>query len=289
MMRQLAIMAYTGRPDAVHGVSVAIERFRAEGIDVIISPSMAQALRAEISAKCMVREPDEFRKLADMVMTFGGDGTLLAAARTMMGTDVPIMGVNVGKLGFLAEFAMSELEDAIQRVLSGAYRIVDRTTLEVRFGAVSSFALNEVLVERSSKAKMIAVKAWVDDHHVADYRADGVIVATPTGSTAYSLAAGGPIIAPSTSSLCITPIAPHTLTLRPLIIDDSSEIRLQLLSDAAPGQVVADGQILGVIGPDQTIHVRKSSHLVKLVKRVDSTYYDLLRQKLLWSVDPATK
>ena len=289
MMRQLAIMAYTGRPDAVRGVSVAIERFRAEGIDVIISPSMAQALSAEISAKCMVREPDEFRKLADMVMTFGGDGTLLAAARTMMGTDVPIMGVNVGKLGFLAEFAMSELDDAIQRVLSGAYRIVDRTTLEVTFGTVSSFALNEVLVERSSKAKMIAVKAWVDDHHVADYRADGVIVATPTGSTAYSLAAGGPIIAPSTSSLCITPIAPHTLTLRPLIIDDSSEIRLQLLSDAAPGQVVADGQILGVIGPDQTIHVRKSSHRVKLVKRVDSTYYDLLRQKLLWSVDPATK
>ncbi|MBU3699808.1 MAG: NAD(+) kinase [Candidatus Kapabacteria bacterium] len=289
MMRQLAIKAHAGRPDAIRGVAVAIERFSTEGIEVVVSPGIADVLAPEIAAKCKVREEDEFRKLADMVMTFGGDGTLLAAARTLMGTDVPIMGVNVGKLGFLAEFAMSELDDAIARVISGAYRIVDRTTLEVTFGEVSSFALNEVLVERSSKAKMISVKAWVDDHHVADYRADGVIVATPTGSTAYSLAAGGPIIAPSTNSLCITPIAPHTLTLRPLIIDDTSEIRLQLLSEAATGQVVADGQILGVVDHDQTVHVRKSAHLVKLIKRVDSTYYDLLRQKLLWSVDPATK
>jgi NAD+ kinase len=289
MMRHIAIMAYAARPDAIWGVSVAIERFANEGIEVIISPSVADVVSPQLAAKCRVCDVDEFRKLADMVITFGGDGTLLSAARTMMGTDVPIMGVNVGKLGFLAEFSMAELDDAIDRVVSGAYRIVDRTTLEVSFGDETSFALNEVLVERSSKAKMIAVRAWVDDHHVADYRADGVIVATPTGSTAYSLAAGGPIIAPSTNSLCITPIAPHTLTLRPLIIDDSSEIRLELYSEGAPGQVVADGQILGSIAGHEPITVRKSSHLVKLVKRVDSTYYDLLRQKLLWSVDPATK
>lgn len=289
MMRHIAIMAYAGRPDAIRGVSVAIERLVSQGVEIIISPSIAGVLRPELVALSKVREVDEFRKLADMVITFGGDGTLLSAARTMMGTDVPIMGVNVGKLGFLAEFAMSELDDALDRVISGSYRIVDRTTLEVSFGDVTTFALNEVLVERSSKAKMISVKAWVDDHHVADYRADGVIVATPTGSTAYSLAAGGPIIAPSTNSLCITPIAPHTLTLRPLIIDDSSEIRLELLSEAAPGQVVADGQILGTVTEHQPVRIRKSSHLVKLVKRVESTYYDLLRQKLLWSVDPTTK
>lgn len=283
-MRCIAIMAYMARPEAIAGVQKAVRRFHQEGIEVVISKEGAQHLDVETSALCKVRDVSEFQKLADMVMTFGGDGTLLAAARLLMGTDVPIMGVNVGKLGFLAEFSMTELDEAIASVISGSYRIVDRTTIEVEVGGVRSTALNEVLLERSSKAKMISVRAWVDDHHVADYRADGVIVATPTGSTAYSLAAGGPIIAPSTNSLCITPIAPHTLTLRPLIINDTSEIRMHLLSDATQGQVVADGMILGTVTSGQPITIRKSPHLVKLVKRIDSTYYDLLRQKLLLSL-----
>lgn len=288
-MRCIAIMAYMARPEAVAGVQKVVRRFHDEGIEVVISQEGAQHLDDETSAFCKVRDVSDFQKLADMVMTFGGDGTLLAAARLLMGTDVPIMGVNVGKLGFLAEFSMTELDEAIASVISGSYRIVDRTTIEVEVGGVRSTALNEVLLERSSKAKMISVRAWVDDHHVADYRADGVIIATPTGSTAYSLAAGGPIIAPSTNSLCITPIAPHTLTLRPLIINDTSEIRMHLLSDATQGQVVADGMILGTVTSGQPITIRKSPHLVKLIKRIDSTYYDLLRQKLLWAVDATSK
>jgi NAD+ kinase len=134
---------------------------------------------------------------------------------------------------------------------------------------------------------MISVRAHVDDHHVADYSSDGVIVATPTGSTAYSLAAGGPIIAPSAEAFCITPIAPHTLTLRPLIINDNSIVRLELMNDQAVGRLVGDGVVLGTIRHDDHVIIRKGAHSIKLIKRVDSTYYDLLREKLLWSADPS--
>ena len=145
--------------------------------------------------------------------------------------------------------------------------------------------MNEILVERSTEAKMISVRAHVDDHHVADYSADGVIVATPTGSTAYSLAAGGPIIAPSAAAFVITPIAPHTFTLRPLIINDDSEVRLEIMQERAKAQIVADGTVLGSIGNNQSVTIKKGVHRVRLIKRAESTYYDLLREKLLWSVD----
>jgi len=133
------------------------------------------------------------------------------------------------------------------------------------------------------------VRAFVDDHHVADYRADGVIVCTPTGSTAYSLAAGGPIIAPSSHVICFTPIAPHTLTLRPLIVNDASEVRCTLMEGQREAHVVADGQILCTLKSNESVIIRKSDHLVKLVKRADSNYYDLLREKLLWSADPTAR
>jgi NAD+ kinase len=288
-MRRIAILAYTARPAAVTWAGHAIDRLLAEGVDVIVDVDLAEHLPVEVASRCETRSVSEFEKRADMVMTFGGDGTLLATARLLMGSDVPIMGINVGRLGFLAEFPITALDEAIMDVLKGNFRIVDRTTLHVSFNGVEAHALNDVLIERASEAKMIAVQAFVNEHHVADYRADGVIICTPTGSTAYSLAAGGPIIAPSAEVLCVTPIAPHTLTLRPLIVNDTSELRCELLVDNAPAHVVADGKILGTIGKGDAVVVRKSEHLVKLVKRADSTYYDLLRDKLLWSADASTK
>lgn len=287
-MRRIAILAYTARPDAITWALHAVERLLAERVQVIVDTLLADVLPDEVVLQCDVVRASEFEKRADMVMTFGGDGTLLATARILMGSDVPIMGINVGRLGFLAEFPIAQLDEAIMDIIKGNYRIVDRTTLSVKFGEVSSVALNEILIERSNEAKMIAVRAFVNENHVADYRADGIIVATPTGSTAYSLAAGGPIIAPSANALCLTPIAPHMLTLRPLIIDDSSEIRFEPLYDTTTAHVVADGSILGSVTRGDIITIRKSEHLVKLVKRADSTYYDLLREKLLWSAD-ATK
>ena len=288
-MHCIAILAYAARPEAVRWASHAALRLREEGVEVILDTVLASVLSEEIVSRCDVRPVTEFDTRADMVMTFGGDGTLLATTRVLMGSDVPIMGINVGKLGFLAEFPTSELDAAIIDVLKGNYRVVDRTTLEVHMNGATYYALNDVLIERSAEAKMTGVRAFVNDHHVADYRADGVIVCTPTGSTAYSLAAGGPIIAPSSQVICVTPIAPHTLTLRPLIVNDASEIRCTLMEGQREAHVVADGQILGTLSSRDSVIIRKSEHLVKLVKRADSTYYDLLREKLLWSADPTAR
>lgn len=286
MMKRVAIIANTTRERAIKAAIMAIGLLKARGVEIIVDESTAGHLGEE-SALCRVAPKDDFGKLADVVITFGGDGTLLSIARLLIHADVPIMGINVGRLGFLAEFSADEVPDAIECLLSGAYRIVDRSTLVVETEALSGIAVNEILVERSAEAKMISVRAYVDDHHVADYSADGVIIATPTGSTAYSLAAGGPIVAPSAAALCITPIAPHTLTLRPLIINDDSEIRLELLHSNAVAQIVADGIVIGTIGSQNHVLIRKSAQRVKLIKRAESTYFDLLREKLLWSVHAA--
>jgi NAD+ kinase len=284
-MLKIGVLALLQRDDAISWAMSAIKRFTEENVEVYLEEGLAALTPPDLRSKCESCSIKDFEKYSDMVITFGGDGTLLHAAYHLIGSDTPIMGVNVGKLGFLAEFSVTDLEESIMYLLKGNYRIVDRSTLQVTVQNKVHFALNEILLERASEAKMIAVRAFVNDHHVADYRADGVIVATPTGSTAYSLSSGGPIITPSADVLCITPISPHTLTIRPLVIRDDSDIRFELIGDNASAQIVADGRIIGQINKSDSITIKKSEYIVKLVKRADSTYYDMLREKLLWSVD----
>ena len=284
-MLKIALLAYTSRQDAVRWALHAAQRLLEEGVEVYLEDGLAEVTPPEIASKCETCSPKEIEKYADLLITFGGDGTLLGAAHLLIGSDVPIMGVNVGKLGFLAEFPVSSLDESLMQVLKGNYRIVDRTTLLIDLNGTTAHALNELLIDRGSETKLIEVRAFVEEHLVADYRADGVLVATPTGSTAYSLAAGGPIIVPSAEALCITPISPHTLTLRPLIISDNSEVSFTLKQEGMTAHVVADGHRIGTMEAGTRVVVRKSENMVKLVKRADSTYYDLLREKLLWSAD----
>jgi len=288
-MQRIALFGFASRPGAVAIAEYAATRLLREGASVIVDAPLAAAFSPDVARQCECVPAQQFEREADVVITFGGDGTLLAAARLLMGSDMPIMGVNVGRLGFLAEFPQHAIDQAIVDVVKGAYRIVDRTTLEVRVGDNHAYALNDILVERSATCKMIVVRAHVNEHHVADYRADGVIVTTPTGSTAYSLAAGGPIIVPSANALCLTPVSPHMLTLRPLIIPDDSEIRFEFPFEGTAANLVADGQKVVEVGKDDVVTIRKSEHNIKLIKRADSTYYDLLREKLLWSADPTSK
>jgi NAD+ kinase len=288
-MLKIALLAYTARTDAVQWALHAAQRLLDEGVEVFIEDGLAEHCPADLLHMCETCSPTEIEKYADLLVTFGGDGTLLGAAHLLIGTDVPIMGVNVGKLGFLAEFPVSTLDESLMHILKGNYRVVDRTTLHVAFNEDEVFALNDLLIELADETKLIEVRAHVNEHHVADYRADGVLVATPTGSTAYSLAAGGPIIVPSAEAFCITPISPHTLTLRPLIVSDNSEVQFTLTQPGMNAHIVADGRRIGLLESGKTVTVRKGDHLVKLVKRADSTYYDLLREKLLWSADATRK
>jgi NAD+ kinase len=280
-MRVVAIVANPARRQAVEYAIEAASRLLSEGVEVYVEPVLATILPDHLEQRVVVKQKAEFANIVDIVISVGGDGTLLSVAKSMLSSDVPILGVNVGKLGFLAEFTSSDVDDCVMNILKGNYRVVDRTTIRATIGSTVVHALNDVVIERSGKAKMISLQAYVNDHHVADYVADGVLVTTPTGSTAYSLSAGGPIIAPSAEVLCITPISPHTLTIRPLIVNQSSEIRFQL-PESVQAQVVADGVTIDTItGGIMTIVCGEQN--VKLVKRSETTYYDVLREKLLWS------
>jgi NAD+ kinase len=219
---------------------------------------------------------------ADCIISFGGDGTILSAVQQYINEEIPIMGFNVGKLGFLAEFSIVHLEDAIKNLLNKQFKIITRFTLQAQYANHNVIALNDLVIEKN-KSKMITVKAFVNEQYVGDYRADGLIITTPTGSTAYSLACGGPILVPDSNVLCITPISPHSLTLRPLVIPNDKEIMFQVFSPSGNANLVVDGSIVSSITSDDTINISLSEKKIKLIVPLESNYFNVIRKKLLWA------
>ncbi|MBL7997999.1 MAG: NAD(+)/NADH kinase [Candidatus Kapabacteria bacterium] len=286
-MKRVGLYVNLGKPDALKRVEHAAKHLRSLGAECCVEPEVKARITPAV-AKYLEPVPlNEYDKFADVVISFGGDGTMLRCARTLLHSDIPIMGVNLGKLGFLAEFSVDDVDRALDDMMSGNYRVVDRaalcTHIETEDGEETVYALNEFVIEKYGSSRMITVQAFVEEHHVANYRADGLILTTPTGSTAYSLSCGGPIIAPSSQVLCITPISPHALTLRPLIVPDTNDVSFILGGASDEAALVADGQQIAVLRAGGRITIRKSEYNVKLLKRADSTYFDLLRAKLLWS------
>lgn len=224
---------------------------------------------------------------AQMLILLGGDGTLLSAARALQGREIPLLPVNLGGLGFLTAITVEEIFPEMERALRGEHRIGHRRMLHCEVQrdhqTVAQYeALNDVVVTKSSLARMIDVDAFVDAHFVARYKADGLIVATPTGSTAYSLSAGGPIIFPTVEALCITPICPHMLTNRPVLVPDTSVIQLVCRAEDDLGFLTVDGQV----GEPLKLHDRviccSSRHQVFLTRPPKMMFFDVLRQKLKW-------
>jgi NAD+ kinase len=221
-----------------------------------------------------------------LVIVLGGDGTLLAAARALGGQDIPIFAVNLGALGFLTAIKADEIYPELERAFRNEHRIAARRMLHcelVRDGrTVGQYdALNDVVVNKSALARMIDIETHVDAHFVAMYKADGLIVATPTGSTAYSLSAGGPIIFPAVDALCITPICPHALTARPVLVPGSSNIQLINLSEDSTFLTI-DGQIGEPLHYRDTLKCRASAKSVKLIRPPKMLFFDVLRAKLKW-------
>jgi len=234
---------------------------------------------------------DKMPKDADMFIVLGGDGTLLSVARAMRSRQIPILGANLGGLGFLTDVSLKDLYETLESVFHGDVTIVPRTLLTaelVRKGEtiVTERVLNDVVITKGAIARIIELGVDVEDQFVAIVRADGLIVATPTGSTAYSLAAGGPIVHPMLDAMVLTPICPHTLTYRPVVIPDRVTIALTLRGD--PGEVYAtfDGQVSEPLKPGDVVRVRKSRNAVKLVSVSDKNYFQVLRHKLRWAERP---
>ncbi len=284
-MKKIALFESTGKPEARKWAEFAARTLIGLNTEVYASRELVDYFSIDIKEKVNACSKEEFERLADIVISFGGDGTMLSAARMFIESGLPIMGVNVGRLGFLAEYSVEMIEQSLHALMEGNYRLVDRSVLETNLNGERIYALNDFVIEKKDSSKLITLKAYANGNYIGDYRADGLIVTTPTGSSAYSLSCGGPIIAPYTEVLCLTPISPHSLTLRPLVIPDSSELELKVFSQTGSASLVADGQLERTIRHNDTVVFKKSQASVKLIKPIGSSFFDLLREKLFWAAD----
>ncbi len=281
-----------------------------ERIGVIIKPSEPRAIAVvkriaewcvQRGAKLLVDErgngslskglcapEEEIAGKSDLLVVLGGDGTMIAAARLVAGRDTPVLGVNLGSLGYLTEFTVEETIPALESLAHGDYEIDSRAMLDwtvmrdehiVGEGSV----LNDVVVNNGGLARVFEVDCSVGTNYVTTYRGDGLIVATPTGSTAYNLSAGGPIIHPDTKAISIVPICPHTLTNRPLVLPDSSEVTLEPKPRDLEVTLTSDGQEGLPLKPGDQVRVKKSGRAFNIIRPVGKDYFQILRDKLRWS------
>jgi len=263
-------------------------KLAASGIDFVVERKIAALAEPGSLLSGHVEELERCLEGVDMVVAFGGDGTILWAARVVGTRGIPILGVNLGKLGFLAEFSSDDIEQAIADLAQGRYRVDERLALEATTPAAQGktyTAVNDVVLDKSRSSRLIDVEVFIDGAYAVTYRGDGLIISTPTGSTAYALSNGGPIVTPNSDVIGITPISPHTLGGRPLIVPHASVIRVVV---HAPGSEVlfsADGQEEALLAPPAEVVVRAASFPLRLVRRMDRTYFDVLRAKLLWGQD----
>lgn len=221
---------------------------------------------------------------ADLCISIGGDGTFLKAAALVEGKNIPILGINTGHLGFLAEIAPSEFQNYLQTICDQNFCIEERSVIEVRknIGNIDlPFALNEVAVLKHDNSSLIHIEAYVDGVLLNNFAADGLIITTPTGSTGYSLSVGGPILAPISKTLCITPIASHSLNTRPIVVPDDVEITLKIESRTNNYLLSIDGRSES-ISTSTDIHVSKASHKISVVRFNNNSFYDTLKKKLSW-------
>ena len=232
--------------------------------------------------------PKSLGKQRDLIVVVGGDGSLLSAARMAVEFDVPVIGINRGRLGFLTDILPREIETSLAAVLQGEYREEQRFLLEARVydkqnTLFSSSALNDVVISRGTETHLIEFQMFINQQYVCHYRSDGLIVATPTGSTAYALSAGGPIMHPQLNAIAIVPAFSHSLSSRPLVIDGNDSVDLHISSQhETPLLMSCDGHASRKIHPGQTVSIKKYQHQLRLLHPLDYHYYDTLRIKLGW-------
>jgi NAD+ kinase len=286
------IVGNAEKPGLVSAVGRLLERLRAHGAaGIAVEEGVAGLLQSKGVDLSGLRRctSGDCAAGVDILVAFGGDGTILSVARLVAERQVPILGINLGKLGFLAEFGPTEIDGAIDDILAGRYQVEERLVLE---GTTPSLpgkplrAANDIVLDKSRSSRMIALECYINGAFAATYRADGLIVSTPTGSTGYALSSGGPIVIPTSAVIGITPISPHTLSGRPLIVPADDEIRVVVREAGTELLLAADGQDVAYPKAPVELAIRRAKYNLRLVKRTDRTYFDVLRAKLLWGRDP---
>jgi NAD+ kinase len=230
---------------------------------------------------------EELPGSVDLMIVLGGDGTLLSVAHLAAQKGVPVLGVNLGRLGFLTEVPTDELYVTLDSFLAGRKEIISpRMLLEAGCRDKCFYCLNDVVINKGAVARMIQIGIWIDDKEIVALKADGLIVSTPTGSTAYSLSAGGPIVQPYVPALILSPICPHTLSFRPMVVASNSRIKLQLLTAGEEVYLTLDGQRGITLGKNDMIEVKKAEFTLQLISSPKRNYFDLLKEKLAWATFP---
>jgi NAD+ kinase len=257
--------------------------FAARGIRTLYDTETAGALHD--SSRGLTRE--EVAEQSQLLLVLGGDGTLLAAARVAARLGIPILPINMGSLGFLTSFTIEEMYPALEQVLAGRFSCSERVMLDVELHRDAEVierqsVVNEAVINKGALARMIDLQLTIDADFVCRYRADGLIVATPTGSTAYSLSAGGPIVHPAVESWIITPICPHTLSDRPVVVRDSSLIEVHLSGDTESVFLTLDGQTGIPMQAADVVRMRRASERLRLIQPAQKSYFEILRSKLKW-------
>jgi NAD+ kinase len=287
-IKRIGIVLKPNQPDALRTVCELVTWLDKRGLTLVGTPEIERG-RIQAETGCAVEEtpPEELAANVDLILVLGGDGTMIATSRMLADHEVPVLGVNYGGLGYLAEFRIEELYQALESILSGNFRLDKRVMLDVELRRKDELitrnrVLNDVVINKSALARIIEIDAHLNEHFVNSFRADGLIISTPTGSTAYNLSAGGPVIFPSMNAVVITPICPFTLSNRPIVVPDVATIELLLKTDQEEVTLTLDGQVGFSLKVEDRVVIRKSSVTFNLVQPSNRNYFDVLRDKLRW-------
>ncbi|WP_109681366.1 NAD kinase [Xanthomarina spongicola] len=290
---KIAIFGQFYHKNAEEAVEILLDYLIDKNIDVYIEEKFFDIINHQLTNH---KDYDKFKtfqaldKSFDILISIGGDGTMLRTTTLVRDLDIPIVGINTGRLGFLATIQNENITEAIDNILSGDYKISERSLLSITTSPEHkefndlNFALNEIAVSRKNTTSMISVETRLNGEYLTSYWSDGLIVSTPTGSTGYSLSCGGPVITPDTNSFVLTPIAPHNLSARPLIITDSTEIQLKVSGREDNFLISLDSRI-ATLSNNTIVTIKKAPFKIKMIELLRESFLDTLRKKLLWGED----
>ncbi|MGA2668421.1 MAG: NAD(+)/NADH kinase [Ignavibacteria bacterium] len=267
-----------------------VKKLISKKVDFLLDRNLAKLIHTTYNYdNSKIQQGDNKKLLAesDIIISIGGDGTFLTTAKLVGDRDIPIIGVNIGKLGFLAETSVKQIAKFISDILENKYKIEERTVLQAACIGIKQkpiYGLNEIVVHQSNAVRTIEIQAYYNDQLVISNLADGLIISTPTGSTGYSMSAGGPVVNPLSDVIILAPMCPHTLTARPMILPDNGIINIKVESRVPIG-VTADGNSKFLLKSPAVVEIKKAHYKIKLAKRLNSNYFEVLNKKLLWGED----
>ncbi len=284
-MKKFGIIGHLDRPQIEQATDQIIKWCEANNVEIRICSDLGPLVnRQDLAAK-----DDEIWRYCDVIISLGGDGSMLSSARTTGSHGVPILGVNLGSLGFLTEVTQDKIAKSLELLKADKCEIEERMVLEALLPTAKQtdlFALNDVVIHHGEDSNLIDLDLYSDEEFVCSYNVDGIIISTPTGSTAYSLSVGGPIINPLMEAISVSPISPHTLTLRPIIFPAENVITVVAGAGRGKSRVSVDGRVVGELEGNEKITIRKAAYKIKLIRFDSTSFYEILRKKLHWGKRP---